>query len=63
MAISIGAARRRDETFVALIERRTGVAALAFDPTDRPTPAAFAAELAPLLDRPPRVVLSRLKPR
>jgi len=38
-------------------------AALAFDPVDRPTPAEFAAELAPLLDRPPRVVLSRLKPR
>jgi serine/threonine protein kinase len=38
-------------------------AALAFDPADRPTPAAFAAALAPLLDRPPRVVLSRLKPR
>jgi serine/threonine protein kinase len=37
--------------------------ALAFDPADRPTPAEFAAELAPLLDRPPRVVLSRLKPR
>lgn len=38
-------------------------AALAFDPADRPTPAAFAAALAPLLDRAPRVVLSRLKPR
>jgi serine/threonine protein kinase len=38
-------------------------AALALDPGDRPTPAGFAAELAPLLDRPPRVVLSRLKPR
>jgi serine/threonine protein kinase len=38
-------------------------AALAFDAADRPTPAAFAAALAPLLDRPPRVVLSRLKPR
>jgi serine/threonine protein kinase len=38
-------------------------AALAFDPADRPTPVEFAGELAPLLDRPPRVVLSRLKPR
>ena len=38
-------------------------AALAFEPADRPSPADVAEGVGPLLQRPRRLVLNRLKPR